>query len=232
MEIVVSNTCSSAHLFFKQNTMKIFLDTAEVAEIKKVAALGILDGVTTNPSLIKKSGRDHKEAVLEICSILPDGAISAEVTEIEADKMIEQGRELAAWHPAIVVKIPMTADGLQAVKALSADGIRVNVTLIFSVTQAICAAKAGATYVSPFIGRLDDMGVNGIQLIEEIVAAFDNYAFNTEVLVASVRHLQHVIESSQIGADIVTIPSPIFWQMLASPLTDIGLAKFMQDAGK
>lgn len=212
--------------------MKIFLDTAEVDEIKKVASLGILDGVTTNPSLIKKSGRDHKEAILEICSILPDGAVSAEVTEIESEKMIAQGRELAAWHPAIVVKIPMTPDGIQAVKSLSADGIRVNVTLIFSVTQAICAAKAGATYVSPFIGRLDDMGVNGIQLVEEIVAAFDNYAFNTEVLVASVRHLQHVIESSQIGADIVTIPSNIFWQMLASPLTDIGLAKFMQDAGK
>lgn len=212
--------------------MKIFLDTAEIDEIQKAIDMGVIDGVTTNPSLIKQSGRDHKETIMEICNMLPNGAISAEVVEEEAEAMIKQGRELAAWHDAVVVKIPMTEEGLKATKALSQEGIRVNVTLIFSVTQAILAAKAGATYVSPFIGRLDDIGVEGMNLIREVVTAFDNYAYPTEVLVASIRSLGHVVEASQIGADVCTMPSKIFWQMMKAPLTDIGLEKFMQDAGR
>lgn len=212
--------------------MKIFLDTAEVDEIKEIVGLGIIDGITTNPSLIKKSGRNQKDAVVEICEMLPDGAISAEVTEVDADKMIKQGKEIAAWHDAIVVKIPMTPDGIKATKALTEEGIKVNVTLVFSVTQAIAAAKAGATFVSPFIGRIDDIGGDGMGLIEEVVTAFEHYEFKTEVLVASVRHVRHLVESSQIGADICTIPSKVFWQMLKHPLTDIGLDKFMKDAGK
>lgn len=211
--------------------MKIFLDTAEVDEIKKAIKVGVIDGITTNPSLIKKSGRDHKQAIMEICEMLPEGAISAEVLSETTTEMIREGRDLASWHPAVVVKIPMTPAGMEAVQVLTDEGIRVNVTLVFSVTQALIAAKAGATFVSPFIGRLDDMGMDGLQLIDDIVRVFENYAITTEVLVASVRHMSHVVEAAKIGGDIVTIPPKVFWQMLASPLTDIGLDKFLKDAG-
>jgi transaldolase len=208
--------------------MKFFLDTASVKEIQEAASLGLLDGVTTNPSLVAKEGRVFREVLVEICNIV-DGPISAEVVSIEADAMVKEGRELAKIHKNIVVKAPLIAEGLKATKRLAAEGIRVNVTLCFSPTQALLAAKAGAWCVSPFIGRLDDISSNGMELIRQIVTIYKNYDFKTYVLVASVRHPQHVVEAALAGGHICTMPFAIFQQMIKHPLTDIGLKKFLAD---
>ncbi|HKC95557.1 MAG TPA: fructose-6-phosphate aldolase [Nitrospira sp.] len=208
--------------------MKFFLDTASVKEIQEAASLGLLDGVTTNPSLVAKEGRVFREVLIEICNIV-DGPISAEVVSLEADAMVKEGRELAKIHKNIVVKVPLIAEGLKATKRLTAEGIRVNVTLCFSPTQALLAAKAGAWCVSPFIGRLDDISSNGMELIRQIVTIYKNYDFKTFVLVASVRHPQHVVEAALAGGHICTMPFAIFQQMVKHPLTDIGLKKFLAD---
>lgn len=208
--------------------MKFFLDTASVKEIQEAASLGLLDGVTTNPSLVAKEGRVFREVLVEICNIV-DGPISAEVVSLEADAMVKEGRELAKIHKNIVVKVPLIAEGLKATKRLAAEGIRVNVTLCFSPTQALLAAKAGAWCVSPFIGRLDDISSNGMELIRQIVTIYKNYDFKTLVLVASVRHPQHVVEAALAGGHICTMPFAIFQQMVKHPLTDIGLKKFLSD---
>ncbi|GAB4269428.1 fructose-6-phosphate aldolase [Deferrisoma sp.] len=208
--------------------MKLFLDTANIDDIKKGAALGVVDGVTTNPTLIAKEGQPYREVLAEICRIV-DGPVSAEVVALEAEKMVAEARELAAIHDNIVVKIPITADGLQAVHRLAAEGIRTNVTLVFSAPQALLAAKAGATFVSPFVGRLDDRGHEGMALIEQIVTIFRNYEIDTEVIVASVRHPMHVVEAALIGADIATIPYKVLTQMLGHPLTDLGIQQFLAD---
>jgi transaldolase len=208
--------------------MKFYLDTASVKEIQEAASLGLLDGVTTNPSLVAKEGRVFREVLVEICNIV-DGPISAEVVSIEADAMVKEGRELAKIHKNIVVKVPLIAEGLKATKRLAAEGIRVNVTLCFSPTQALLAAKAGAWCVSPFIGRLDDVSSNGMELIRQIMTIYKNYDFKTYVLVASVRHPQHVVEAALAGGHICTMPFAIFQQMVKHPLTDVGLKKFLAD---
>ena len=208
--------------------MKFYLDTASVKEIQEAASLGLLDGVTTNPSLVAKEGRVFREVLVEICNIV-DGPISAEVVSIEADAMVKEGRELAKIHKNIVVKVPLIAEGLKATKRLSAEGIKGNVTLCFSPTQALLAAKAGAWCVSPFIGRLDDISSNGMELIRQIVTIYKNYDFKTYVLVASVRHPQHVVEAALAGGHICTMPFAIFQAMVKHPLTDIGLKKFLAD---
>jgi transaldolase len=208
--------------------MKFFLDTASVKEIQEAASLGLLDGVTTNPSLVAKEGRVFREVLVEICNIV-DGPISAEVVSIEADAMVKEGRDLAKIHKNIVVKVPLIAEGLKATKRLTAEGIKVNVTLCFSPTQALLAAKAGAWCVSPFIGRLDDISSNGMELIRQIVQIYKNYDFKTQVLVASVRHPQHVVEAALASGDICTMPFAIFQQMVKHPLTDLGLKKFLAD---
>lgn len=211
--------------------MKFFIDTAIVEEIREANAMGILDGVTTNPSLIAKSGRDFAEVIREIADIV-DGAISGEVkaTTTSSEDMIAEGREIAAIHPNMVVKIPMTQEGLKAIATLSQEGIRTNCTLIFSANQALLAARAGATYVSPFLGRLDDISESGIQLIQEIVALFDNYPdIETEIIAASIRHPMHVTECALAGADIATIPYKVLLQMLRHPLTEEGIEKFKAD---
>jgi transaldolase len=208
--------------------MKFFLDTANLAEIRDVAATGILDGITTNPSLIAKENAPFEEQLLKICALV-DGPISAETVSRDSAGMIAEGRRLAKLHKNIVVKCPMTKDGLRATKTLGDEGIRVNVTLIFSAPQALMAAKAGAYFVSPFVGRLDDIGQDGMNLIREIVAVFDNYDFATEVLVASVRHPIHVVQAGMIGADICTLPAKVFEMMLKHPLTDRGVEQFLRD---
>ena len=208
--------------------MKIFLDTANVEEIKEVARLGLLDGVTTNPSLVAKEKKPFKELLLEICEIV-DGPVSAEVLSLDAEGMIKEARKLHEFHPNIVCKIPMTKDGLKAVKVLEEEGVRCNVTLVFSPLQAILAAKAGASFVSPFIGRLDDIGHRGMDLIEQLVVIWDNYGFDTEIIVASVRHPQHVVEAALLGADIVTVPYRVIEQFTKHPLTDIGIERFLSD---
>jgi transaldolase len=208
--------------------MKFYLDTASVKEIQEAASLGLLDGVTTNPSLVAKEGRVFREVLLEICNIV-DGPISAEVVSIEADAMVKEGRELAKIHKNIVVKVPLIAEGLKATKRLAAEGIRVNVTLCFSPTQALLAAKAGAWCVSPFIGRLDDISSNGMELIRQIVTIYKNYDYKTFILVASVRHPQHFVEAALAGGHICTMPFAIFQQMVKHPLTDMGLKKFLAD---
>ena len=208
--------------------MKFFLDTASVKEIQEAASLGLLDGVTTNPSLVAKEGRVFREVLLEICNIV-DGPISAEVVSIEADAMVKEGKELAKIHKNIVVKVPLIPEGLKATKRMTAEGIRVNVTLCFSPTQALLAAKAGAWCVSPFIGRLDDISSNGMELIRQILTIYKNYDFKTQVLVASVRHPQHVVEAALAGGHICTMPFSIFQQMVKHPLTDVGLKKFLAD---
>ena len=208
--------------------MKIFLDTANVKEIQEAADLGLLDGVTTNPSLVSKEGRSFREVLLEICRMV-DGPISAEVVSVEAEAMVKEGRELAKIHKNIVVKCPVIPEGLKATKRLAAEGIRVNVTLCFSPTQALLAAKAGAWCVSPFIGRLDDISTNGMELIRQILAIFRNYDFKTLVLVASVRHPLHVVEAALAGGHICTMPYAVFQQLVKHPLTDIGLKKFLAD---
>ncbi|WP_343009163.1 fructose-6-phosphate aldolase [Blautia obeum] len=208
--------------------MKIFIDTANIDEIKEANTWGIVDGVTTNPSLIAKEGRDLQEVINEICSIV-EGPISAEVISLEADKMVEEAMELVKLHKNIVIKIPMCIEGLKAVKILSEKGIKTNVTLIFSSQQALLAAKAGATYVSPFVGRLDDIGQEGIMLIEEVAEIFNVHGIETEIISASIRHPQHVLTSAKAGADIATIPYKVFKQMLGHPMTDIGIDKFLKD---
>jgi transaldolase len=208
--------------------MKFFLDTANVKEIQEAASLGLLDGVTTNPSLVAKEGRSFKEMLVEICNIV-DGPISAEVVSLEADAMVKEGKGLAKIHKNIVVKVPLIAEGLKATKRLAAEGIKVNVTLCFSPTQALLAAKAGAWCVSPFIGRLDDISSNGMELIRQILTIYRNYDFKTQVLVASVRHPQHVVEAALAGGHICTMPFLIFQQMVKHPLTDSGLKKFLAD---
>lgn len=211
--------------------MKLFLDSAIIEEVKKAASLGIIDGVTTNPTLIKKAGRDFKEVINEICRILPGGAISAEVLSENAEGMIQEAKELASWRPNIVIKIPMTEEGIKAVKELSKKRIKTNVTLVFSANQALLAAKAGATYVSPFVGRLDDNGQDGMHLIADIVEIYKNYGFKTEIIVASVRHPIHVTKAALLGAHIATIPYAILEQMFRHPLTDAGIERFLKDAG-
>lgn len=208
--------------------MKIFIDTANVEEIRKGGELGVLSGVTTNPSLIAKEGRDLKEVIKEITEIV-DGPISAEVNGLESAEMIREGRELAKISENIVVKIPMTLEGLKAVSTLSKERIKTNVTLIFSASQALMAARAGATYVSPFVGRLDDIGYNGIELIDDIKQIFDYHDIKTMVIAASIRHTMHVIESAKAGADIATIPYKVLIQMTRHPLTDKGIEKFIAD---
>ncbi|MGH7206359.1 MAG: fructose-6-phosphate aldolase [Nitrospiraceae bacterium] len=208
--------------------MKIYLDTASVKEIQEAASLGVLDGVTTNPSLVAKEGRSFRDVLLEVCNIV-DGPISAEVVSVEADAMVKEGRELAKIHKNIVVKCPLIPEGIKATKKLAAEGVRVNVTLCFSPTQALLAAKVGAWCVSPFIGRLDDVSSNGMELIRQIVTIFRNYDYKTLVLVASVRHPQHVVEAALAGGHICTMPFAVFQQLFKHPLTDMGLKKFLTD---
>ena len=211
--------------------MKIFIDTANVEEIKEVATWGVLDGVTTNPSLIAKEGRELKEVINEICSIV-DGPISAEVISLEHEGMVKEALELVQLHKNIVIKIPMTIEGLKAVKILSEKNIKTNVTLIFSSQQALLAAKAGATYVSPFVGRVDDIGAKGVQLIKEIAEIFNIHKINTEIIAASIRNPIHVSECAIAGSDIATIPFGVLKMMSKHPLTDIGIEKFLADYNK
>ncbi len=208
--------------------MRIFIDTANVDDIRKANDLGVICGVTTNPSLIAKEGRDFKEVVTEIASIV-DGPISAEVISLEAEGMVSEAEELVKIHKNIVIKIPMTLEGLKAVKILSSKGIKTNVTLIFSAAQALLAARAGAAYVSPFLGRLDDIGMNGLNLIEEIVDIFDTHGIETEIIAASIRHPVHVVEAARLGAHIATVPYKVIVQMTKHPLTDAGIERFLKD---
>lgn len=208
--------------------MKFFIDTANIEEIKQAAALGVLDGVTTNPSLVAKEKGKFEDILRQICEIV-DGPISAEVAATDYEGILREGRELAKIHQNIVVKIPCIKTGLKATKTFAGEGIPVNMTLVFSPTQAILAAKAGAKFVSPFIGRLDDISEEGMELIEKIVAIYSNYCFDTEVLVASVRHPMHVVEAALIGADICTMPFNVIDKLIQHPLTDVGLAKFLAD---
>ena len=208
--------------------MKIFVDTADLDEIRELASWGIIDGVTTNPTLVAKSGRSFKEIVKEIFDIV-DGPISLEAVSTKAEEIIKEARKLSKIHKNVAVKIPMTSEGLKAVKVLSKEGIKTNVTLVFSANQALLAAKAGATYVSPFIGRLDDIGQEGMQIVEEIIDIFDNYNFKTQVIVASIRHPIHVIQAAQLGAHIATIPPKVIKQMVKHSLTDVGIERFLKD---
>jgi transaldolase len=211
--------------------MKIFIDSADLSEIRDAAAMGVIDGVTTNPSLVAKAGRPLETIVREICEVV-DGPISAEVVATDYAGIVREGKQLAAIHPNVVVKVPLIADGIRAVRTLSGEGIRTNVTLCFSAPQALLAAKAGATYISPFIGRIDDTGGDGLELIAQIVTIYNNYAYETEVLAASIRHPVHLVRCALLGADIATIPHNVILQLLKHPLTDIGLAKFLEDAKK
>ncbi|EOQ18676.1 fructose-6-phosphate aldolase [Bacillus cereus] len=208
--------------------MKFFIDTANINEIKEANALGVLAGVTTNPSLVAKEGVDFHERIREICNVV-DGPVSAEVISLEADKMIEEGKELAKIAPNVVVKVPMTTEGLKAVKAFSDLGIRTNVTLVFSAVQALLAARAGATYVSPFLGRLDDIGHNGMDLIRQIAEIFAIHGIETEIIAASVRHSVHVTDAALNGAHIATIPANVIASLVKHPLTDQGIEKFLAD---
>lgn len=208
--------------------MIFFIDTANVEEIREVNSWGVLDGVTTNPSLVAKEGRDFQEVIKEITSIV-DGPVSAEVISLKAEGMIEEARELSKIHSNVVIKVPMTDEGLKAVKVLSKEGIRINVTLVFSANQALLAAKAGASFVSPFVGRLDDVGNRGMDVIEDIVRIFDTYGIDTQVIAASIRHPQHVIEAALAGSHIATVPYGVFKNMLRHPLTDTGIERFLAD---
>ncbi len=208
--------------------MKLFIDSANLNEIREAAAMGLVDGVTTNPSLISKEGRPFRQTIEEICKIV-DGPISAEVTAVECEGMLREGRELAKIHPNVVVKVPLIPEGLKAARIFSEEGTRTNVTLCFSANQALLAAKAGAFIVSPFVGRLDDISEDGMALIRQIVAIYKNYQFKTQVLVASVRHPIHVVDSALLGADIATMPYVVMMQLVKHPLTDIGLKKFLAD---
>ncbi|MBZ0157258.1 MAG: fructose-6-phosphate aldolase [Alphaproteobacteria bacterium] len=208
--------------------MKFFIDTANVEEIRKAWEVGVIDGVTTNPSLMAREKGNPVDILKEICSVV-DGPVSAEAVSLRVEEMVKEGEELAKIHENIVVKIPMTEDGLRAVKRLSSAGIRTNVTLIFSASQALLAAKAGATYVSPFVGRLDDISHVGMDIIGDIQSIFENYLFDTEVIVASIRNPLHVVDAAKVGADIATIPYSVITQLIKHPLTDIGIEKFLKD---
>jgi transaldolase len=208
--------------------MKLFLDTASLDEIREAAALGVVDGVTTNPSLLSKESGDPEKILVEICNTV-DGPISAEVVATDAEGMVREGRHLAGLHENIVIKCPCTTEGLKATKILTADGHRVNMTLIFSPSQALLSAKAGARYVSPFLGRLDDISTPGMELVADLMAIFGNYDFDCDVLAASLRHPMHVVEAARIGAPVATLPMKVFKALLKHPLTDIGLEKFLAD---
>jgi len=211
--------------------MKIFIDTADTGESPDAASMGLVDGVTTNPSLIARTGRTLEQCIRDICEVV-DGPISAEVLATDADGILKEGRKLAAMHKNIVVKVPLIPEGLKAVQIFAAEGIKTNVTLCFSPTQALFAAKAGATYVSPFVGRVDDISGDGMELIQQIVQIYDNYAFETEVLAASIRHPVHVVQAALLGAHVATIPHKVIHQLLKHPLTEAGLAQFLADAKK
>jgi transaldolase len=211
--------------------MKFFIDTGDVGEIREAAAMGLVDGVTTNPSLIAKSGRKYKDVVVEICELI-NGPISAEVLSTTYDEMMAEAHEWHKLHKNIVVKLPLIAEGLKAVRTCASEGIRTNVTLCFSPNQALLAAKAGASYISPFIGRLDDISETGMDLIGKIVNIYNNYNYETEVLVASVRNPTHVVDAALLGADVCTIPFSVLTQLVKHPLTDVGLKKFVEDAKK
>ena len=208
--------------------MKFFIDSANVDDIREAIALGLCDGVTTNPSLVAKTGRPFGDVIRDLVALVP-GPLSLEVTALDHDGMMKQARELAAYGDQVVVKLPLTRDGLKACKTCFDEGIATNVTLCFTASQALLAAKAGATYISPFVGRLDDISTNGMRLIEDIVQIYDNYGFETQVLVASIRHPQHVVEAALAGAHVGTMPLPVLQQLFSHPLTDIGLEKFMAD---
>lgn len=208
--------------------MKIFIDTGDIGEIKEAVAMGAIDGVTTNPSLLSKAGKPIKKIIAEICEVV-DGPVSAEVLATTTKEILEEGRDLAKIHPNVVVKVPLIVDGLKAVRQLKSEGIRCNVTLCFSAPQALLAAKAGAGFISPFVGRLDDVSEDGMQLIQQIVTIYKNYKYDTEVLVASVRHPIHVVQAAMMGAHVATIPFKVITQLAKHPLTDIGLKKFLED---
>jgi transaldolase len=208
--------------------MKIFIDTGNIADIQRLVDIGIIDGITTNPSLLAKEPGDYRENLKKICEIV-QGPVSGEVTATDFVGMMTQGRDIAKIHPHMIVKVPLTRDGIKACRKLSGEGIRVNVTLCFSPAQALLAAKAGATYISPFVGRLDDIATNGMELIRDIVAIYDNYEFTTEILVASCRHPIHVVEAAKMGADIATCPPAVIDALFNHPLTSIGLEKFLKD---
>ena len=208
--------------------MKFFIDTANLDEIKQAVEMGMVDGVTTNPSLIAKESKPFEQILTEITALV-DGPISAEVVSLDAEGMVAEGRKLAAIHPNIVVKIPMITEGLKAVRRLAMDGIKTNVTLVFSSSQALLAAKAGASFVSPFVGRLDDISQNGMELVQDVLTIFDNYGYATEIIVASVRHPMHVVESALIGAHVATIPFKVIAQLAKHPLTDLGMKQFLAD---
>lgn len=209
--------------------MKLFVDTGDVSEVAKAAEWGVLDGVTTNPTLIAKSGRGFKETVLEICRLVPGGAISAEVVATDYETMLKEALEIASWHEQIVVKVPLIEPGVKLVKTLSERGIRTNVTLVFSVSQALLAAKVGATYISNFVGRVDDLGADGMQAVADTVSMVENYGFESEVLVASIRHPLHVVQAVEAGAHVSTMPFKIMQMMFQHSLTDIGLKRFLDD---
>lgn len=211
--------------------MKFFIDTGDIGEIKEAWAMGAIDGVTTNPSLLAKAGLPMRKAIEQICEVV-DGPISAEVLATDTQGILNEGRDLAKIHKNIVVKVPLITDGLKAVRVFKAEGVKTNVTLCFSSTQALLAAKAGATYISPFVGRLDDLSEDGMDLIQQIVTIYDNYDFDTEVLVASVRHPIHVVQAALMGAHVATIPFKVITQLAKHPMTDLGLAKFLEDAKK
>ena len=211
--------------------LKLFIDTANIEEIKKAAEMGVICGVTTNPSLIAKEGKDFKEVIQEIVTLV-DGPISAEVIGLKTEEMLQEGRELAKIHPNIVIKVPMTPDGLKAVKVFASEGIRTNVTLVFSSAQALLAARAGASYVSPFLGRLDDIGTDGQMLMDEIVTIFNLHNIETEIIAASIRHTMHLTNAAMIGSDIATVPYKVIMQMFKHPLTDQGIEKFLADWNK
>jgi transaldolase len=211
--------------------MKIFIDSGDIAEIKEAQSMGVIDGVTTNPSLLSKAGKPTKVVIAEICEIV-DGPISAEVLSIDKDGILREGRELAKLHKNVVVKVPLIDEGLKAVRVLTQEGIRTNVTLCFSAAQALLAAKAGATYISPFVGRIDDTAGDGMDLIGQIVTIYKNYGFETQVLTASVRHPVHFVQAALIGAHVATVPLKVIKQLTRHPLTDIGLKQFLEDAKK
>jgi transaldolase len=209
--------------------MKIFLDTANLDEIRQGVALGVVDGITTNPTLVAKEGKRFRDHILDICGIVKDGVVNAEVVSTDYDGILREAREVVTWHPNIVAKVPMTPEGLRALSTLSKEGVRVNVTLVFSAPQALLVAKAGAYFVSPFLGRLDDIGQDGLLLLREILEIYKAYAFTTQVLAASLRHPLHVIEAAKMGAHIGTMPFKVFEQLMHHPLTDRGLAGFLKD---
>jgi transaldolase len=217
--------------FAHEDPMKIFIDSADLAEIRDAAAMGVIDGVTTNPTLIAKSGKRLPDVIAAICEIV-DGPISAEVLAVDCDGIVSEGKVLAAIHPNVVVKVPLIPEGLKAVRIFSEQGIRTNVTLCFNANQAMFAAKAGATYISPFLGRIDDIGGDGLELIDQIVTIYGNYAMKTQVLAASIRHPVHVTRCAEMGADVATLPHKVILQLLQHPLTERGLATFLEDAKK